>query len=113
MDFNEYQAEALKTAVYQNILTHTTLNLRIMYTALGLNGEAGEVAELIKKMVRDETALEDNRGKIAQELGDVLWYIANLGNEIGVSLETIALANLHKLDKRKQTGTLKGEREDD
>ena len=113
MEFNEYEEKALQTAVYHLATKDESPITGIMYTALGLNGEAGEVAELIKKMVRDGTALEDSRGKIAQELGDVLWYITNLGLEIGVSLETIAKANLHKLNKRKKAGTLTGERKDD
>ena len=105
MDLNEYQRKALETAIYPSdplVLTG------LVYTALGLNGEAGEVAEIIKKMIRDNTSLKDNQSRIAQELGDVLWYIANLGEEIGVSLETIAKANLIKLKDRKKRDALKG-----
>lgn len=106
MEFNQYQEAAKETAIYPK-------DVAILYTALGLNGEAGEVAEIIKKMLRDETPLEELRGKIARELGDVLWYISALAGEIGVSMETVAKANIAKLLKRQENETLTGEREDD
>ncbi len=106
MEFNQYQEAANETALYPK-------DIALLYTALGLNGEAGEVAEIIKKMVRSETPLEEVRGKIARELGDVLWYISALAGEIGLTMETIAKANLAKLKNREENETLTGEREDD
>ena len=81
----------------------------IAYTALGLTGEAGEVAEKVKKMIRDSKSLEDAKPGIMAELGDVLWYIAALAKEIDADLSTIATLNLRKLRERKKKGTLRGE----
>jgi NTP pyrophosphatase (non-canonical NTP hydrolase) len=102
MDMNDYQAQARTTAIYPE-------DLGLIYTALGLTGESGEVAEKVKKMVRDGTELNIvKKGEIALELGDVLWYIANLAHEIGVSLETIAKTNIKKINNRAKNDTIKG-----
>lgn len=102
MDMNDYQAQARTTAIYPE-------DLGLIYTALGLTGESGEVAEKVKKMVRDGTELNIvKKGEIALELGDVLWYIANLAHEIGVSLETIAKTNIKKINNRAENDTIKG-----
>jgi NTP pyrophosphatase (non-canonical NTP hydrolase) len=83
----------------------------MVYPALGLNGEAGEVAEKVKKLFRDRDAVITNefRESIKKELGDVLWYIANLAAEVNLSLEEIAVGNLEKLAGRVQRGTLHGD----
>lgn len=80
------------------------------YPALGLVGEAGEVAEKIKKIIRDQDGeLTDmNREEIAKELGDVLWYIAILSDEMGVTLDKVAEMNIYKLTSRKKRGVLSG-----
>ena len=102
MDMNDYQAQARITAIYPE-------DLDLIYTALGLTGESGEVAEKVKKMIRDGTELNIvKKGEIALELGDVLWYIANLAHEIGVSLETIAKTNIKKINNRAENDTIKG-----
>jgi NTP pyrophosphatase (non-canonical NTP hydrolase) len=102
MDMNDYQAQARTTAIYPE-------DLGLIYTALGLTGESGEVAEKVKKMIRDGTELNIvKKGEIALELGDVLWYIANLAHEIGVSLETIAKTNIKKINNRAENDTIKG-----
>lgn len=103
MTLNEYQEKALETAVYPK-------QFKIIYPALGLNGEAGEVADKVKKVIRDnQEEFDDNRKKeIAKELGDVLWYIATLANDIGYSLEDIAEMNYEKLSSRKERGMLGG-----
>ena len=102
MDMNDYQAQARITAIYPE-------DLGLIYTALGLTGESGEVAEKVKKMIRDGTELNIvKKGEIALELGDVLWYIANLAHEIGVSLETIAKTNIKKINNRAENDTIKG-----
>lgn len=103
MYFEEYQEEARKTAIYSN--EHT-----IIYPTLGLAGEAGEVAEKVKKVLRDKDrafGLEEQNA-IAKELGDVLWYVANLAADLGLSLETIAEMNLAKLKSRQTQGLLQG-----
>ena len=101
MNIDDYQEVALSTAIYPNEdITG------IIYTALGLTGEAGEVAEKIKKHLRDGGDLPYDA--IAKELGDVLWYVANLAHEIGFSLSEIAQMNLDKLLSRKERGVIGG-----
>jgi len=106
MDFNEYQCEAGKTAVYPE----RGSTKGILYTALGIAGEAGEVAENVKKMIRDDNGelSHERREAIRKELGDVLWYIANLSEEINYDLNTIANLNIEKLRDRQDRGVLHG-----
>ena len=103
MDFNKYQETAVETAIYPD--TH-----RILYPALGMAGEAGEVANKVKKIIRDGTdnLPEDWKDQLASEIGDVLWYCAALSNDIGIPLALIAAQNRDKLLARKQKGTLQG-----
>lgn len=103
MTLNEYQKKALETAVYPQ-------EFKIIYPALGLTGEAGEVADKVKKVIRDNNGtFDDGRKKeIAKELGDVLWYIATLSNDIGYSLDEIAQMNYEKLSSRKERGMISG-----
>mgnify|MGYP000037929382 CR=1 FL=1 len=98
MDFTKYQQTAVETAIYPD--TH-----RILYPALGMAGEAGEVAEKVKKQVRDGTF---NRHEVAKELGDVLWYLSNLANDIGYNLDEIADINIEKLTSRQDRNKIKG-----
>lgn len=98
MSMNEYQRMASKTAIYNS--THS-----ILYPALGLAGEAGEVANKVKKMIRDGNF--DRQG-IAAEIGDVLWYVAALSRDLNIDLHDIAMQNLEKLYSRKARGTLGG-----
>jgi NTP pyrophosphatase (non-canonical NTP hydrolase) len=98
MDFNEYQKKAVGFAVYP--ATH-----KVLYPALGLCGETGEVAEKVKKQVRDGVF---NRHEVAKELGDVLWYLTNLANDIGYNLDEIAGMNVDKLQSRKDRDVIKG-----
>ena len=104
MDFNQYQAEAKKTAVYPDI------GRNYIYPTLGLANEAGEVGGKVKKVIRDRGGIMDEvaREDIAKELGDVLWYIAQLATELGVSLEDIANHNLAKLQSRQERDQLHG-----
>lgn len=80
------------------------------YPALGLAGEAGEVAEHAKKAIRDDAGVvtEERRRAMAKELGDVLWYVSQLASELGLELEEIARANLEKLLSRQRRGVLSG-----
>jgi len=109
MNFLDYQREAIKTAQF------TTGSLRALsYTTLGLTGEAGEVAERIKKILREENRdldeiIAERRDDIVKEMGDVLWYLTALGREIGVTLEEVADANLKKLKSRYDRGVIYGE----
>ena len=83
---------------------------RIIYPALSLTGEAGEVADKVKKVIRDNGTMFDDARKeeLAKELGDVLWYVATLSNDIGYPLEEIARMNNEKLSSRKERGVLGG-----
>jgi len=104
MTFQEYQEESRKTAIYPN------KDNNFIYPTLGLAGEAGEVAEKIKKVLRDGNGIvsDEKREEITKELGDVLWYVANLAKELKVSLEDVAQKNLEKLQSRQQRGELHG-----
>lgn len=102
MNFYEYQLNALKTAVYPK-------KYAISYPALGLAEEAGEVCGKIGKMMRDGIPMQDQKKAIAAEMGDVLWMLAALAHDCGLSLQTIAEMNAEKLKKRQEKGTLHGE----
>jgi NTP pyrophosphatase (non-canonical NTP hydrolase) len=101
---NEYQTGALKTAIYPN------MGSNFIYPALGLVGEAGEVAEKVKKIIRDGdgTLTDPDREKIAKELSDVCWYVAVLAYELDYNLEEILKMNLDKLRSRQERGVLGG-----
>jgi len=76
----------------------------VVFLSLALNGETGEVAEKAKRVVRGDGELED----IANEIGDVLWYLARIADELGVDMVDIMAENMDKLETRKATGTIKG-----
>lgn len=105
MTFDEYQRQSRKTAQYPDA------GKNFVYPTLGLAGESGEVAEKIKKVLRDKRGVvdEETAQLIAQELGDVLWYIAQLATELGLSLDEIARHNLDKLASRLRRGVISGE----
>jgi NTP pyrophosphatase (non-canonical NTP hydrolase) len=109
-DFKSYQLKATATAVYPG--QHGLIGK--LYCALGLANEAGEVAGKIKKVIRDDnSSFSDQRiDEISHELGDVLWYLAQLATELGVSLEWIAAENLAKLAGRAARGTIGGSGDD-
>src|SRR3954454_2982075 len=104
MRLSDYQERSRATAVYPNA------GENLLYPTLGLCGEAGEVAEKIKKMLRDDAGqfTEEHRVAMAKELGDVLWYVAQLATEAGLDLDDVAGANLEKLLSRQQRGVLQG-----
>lgn len=104
MHLAEYQEQSRQTAVYPDAGANLT------YPALGLCGEAGEVAEKIKKAIRDDggTLTEARRDALAAELGDVLWYLAQLSTEAGLDLDELAQANLAKLLSRQERNVLQG-----
>ena len=100
-NLNNYQAQAKDTAIYPE-------EAKIVYTALGLAGEAGEVADKVKKIIRDAKSDLFYKSDIAKELGDVLWYVAILARDLGYSLEEVAQMNLDKLEDRKNRDMLQG-----
>jgi len=81
-----------------------------VYPTLGLSGETGEIAEKVKKIIRDDQGVitDEKRDQIAKEAGDVLWYLSQLATEIDYSLEDIAQMNLDKLASRAARGVLSG-----
>jgi NTP pyrophosphatase (non-canonical NTP hydrolase) len=135
---NGYQKEAKETAIFWDSIRQMTKPLHeaarcylnrpdmsnsavavenfmaLSYVSLGLSNEAGEFAGKVKKMLRGDDIKSsllfdcEQREKLAHELGDVLWYLANCADTIGFSLEMIAQMNLAKLRDRKERGVLKG-----
>ena len=107
MNFFEYKKRAEKTAIYPGKGEFKGL----MYVSLGLAGEAGEYAEKMKKFIRDDNCIitKERRDLIVKELGDVLWYVANVANELHLDMEEIAINNLEKLNKRKEENKLHGD----
>ena len=103
MTINEYQEGALRTAIYPE-------SRRIIYPTLGLTGEAGEVADKVKKVIRDnnDEFSDERKQQIALELGDVMWYAATLAHDLGYSLDEICQMNLDKLASRMQRNKLHG-----
>jgi NTP pyrophosphatase (non-canonical NTP hydrolase) len=96
MKFEEYQSAAGRTALYPRRLSN------LEYPTLGLTGEAGEVANIVKKIQRDfgGEITDEIRQKLKDELGDVLWYISACADELGLTIEEIAQFNVEKLAKR-------------
>ena len=103
MEIKKYQGIIKETAVYPK-------EIGVLYCALGLCGEAGEVAEKIKKVYRDNEGVitEETTKNIKKELGDCLWYITALANELGLTLDQVMETNYNKLIERRLTGTLHG-----
>ena len=102
-DLDMYQQVAKQTAIYPR-------EQAIIYPTLGLTGEAGEVANKVKKIIRDD-GYKNNESlvqEISAEIGDCLWYISVLADDIGCKLSDIANANLEKLANRKEKGTIHG-----
>ena len=102
--FDLYQDAAESTAIYPD------KGDNLYYPALGLAGEAGEVCEKIKKIMRDQKGFitQENEDELVKELGDVLWYVANIASEINRNMSEIAEVNLQKLEDRKNRGKLQG-----
>lgn len=108
MELDAYQRGALRTASPRDRKNE------LLHLVLGLVGESGEVAEKFKKWIRDLDSDESrlDRAAIARELGDVLWYVAVLGDHLDLSLDDIATANLAKLADRRDRGVLAGDGDD-
>lgn len=105
MNFNNYQTLSRRTALYKD------KGRNFVYPTLGLAGETGEVAEKVKKILRDKDGVVDEATKdsLKKELGDVLWYLAQLATEFSLSLDDIADANLKKLSSRMERGKIGGD----
>lgn len=112
MNFDEYDKQAGVTAVYPESGEGTPMSLS--YAALGLTGESGEVAEKVKKLIRDRGGVVDDdfRAAVSKELGDVLWYLSALAREVGTDLGTVAELNIAKLRSRAERSKIQGEGDD-
>ena len=125
--FSDYQAKTKETAIYRNKIfnyvwefekyyinekAHDNLKglLKLYYVILGLSGEASELCNKAKKIIRDDNGIitEEKKKELSAELGDLIWYCASLANELNIDLGQIAVDNIKKLADRKQKGTLNG-----
>lgn len=104
MDLDDYQKAARQTALYPE-------DRRVIYPTLGLASEAGEVAGKVKKVLRDRGGdfSDEQVAAIKDELGDVLWYVAVLAADLGLSLDRIAAGNIEKLRSRLERGKIGGD----
>ena len=93
------------------VLRHKKTRSSLTYCVLGLAGEAGELANHYKKVLRDDAGIlnHERRTAIIDELGDVLWYVAALSQELGIDLDTVATRNAGKLAERERRGTIQGD----
>lgn len=119
MDIVEYQEQARTTAIYEDATLRTTAQrtqnemvvlLNLVYTTGKLNGEAGELIELVCKAIRDDNGklTAERREALRAELGDVLWYVSQIATCLGIYLDDVANRNLIKLQDRKDRGVLHG-----
>jgi NTP pyrophosphatase (non-canonical NTP hydrolase) len=102
--FDDYQQAAARTAIYPE-------DARVTYPALGLAGEAGEVANKIKKIIRDDgmVVTEERRAQISKEIGGVMWYVAALCTDLELNLGDVCRENIAILNSRQERGTLQGD----
>jgi len=104
MTFDEYQKEAAKTAKYPDIGNN------YVYPTLGVVGEAGEIAEKVKKIIREDKGKisKTKKKEIKKEMGDVLWYLSKLADELKLSFNDIAETNVKKLNSRAERNVIHG-----
>ena len=105
-EFIAYQNFAKTTAIYKGS------GKNIFYPAMGLAGESGEICNHVKKIMRGDATLEDMKGTLIKELGDVLWYVAAMATELDIDLNKIVRLNVIKLKDRKKRGVVKGSGDD-
>jgi NTP pyrophosphatase (non-canonical NTP hydrolase) len=105
MDFDEYQKETRRHAIYPGVGNNFS------FPMIGLAGETGEVAEKIKKIIRDKDGIVDeiSRAEIKKELGDVLWYLSQIASEFDLSLNEIVKTNIEKIKSRKERDMVHGD----
>ncbi|HEX5743993.1 MAG TPA: nucleoside triphosphate pyrophosphohydrolase family protein [Candidatus Saccharimonadales bacterium] len=105
MNFNEYQERALTTVISEGNEFND-----LLHWVLGINGEAGEVAEKVKKIIRDKggRVSEADKKELGKEIGDVLWYLAVFAHHLDIKFDDIADDNLKKLADRHKRGRLQG-----
>lgn len=105
MTLNEYQRAALSTALRSGDEFKD-----LMHWALGISGESGEISEKLKKIIRDKNSIlsDDDKTELLKEVGDVLWYLAVLVDQLGYDFDKVATDNVTKLRSRQQRGKLTG-----
>lgn len=105
MTLDEYQKEALVTAVFTKDEFKD-----LAHWVFGITGEAGEIAEKFKKIVRDKDGIVDDADKeeIAKELGDVMWYLAVLSEHLGIKFDEVGVRNIAKLRSRQKRNKIQG-----
>jgi len=103
MNLHDYTKATNETAIYPE--AGTGARIELYYLALGLTSEAGEVAGKVKKLIRDDTYDQE---ALAQELGDIFWYLVRLCTAIGITPEEVLQKNIDKLMNRKRKGTIRG-----
>ncbi len=110
MKINDYQSQAMTTELMERADELIAHDPALVAKLLGLVGEAGEVAEKFKKLIRDKEGVisATDKGEIAKELGDVLWYVSALSHYLGFTMEEVAQMNLDKLSSRKKRGIQRG-----
>ncbi|MFV0556051.1 MAG: nucleoside triphosphate pyrophosphohydrolase family protein [Lactovum sp.] len=110
MELNDYQKEISRFDLFQREEEMIELNFAFLDKVLGLSGESGEVADKIKKIIRDkEGKISDkDRKELSKELGDVFWYLTTVADYLGLHLEEIAKENIQKLEKRQLEGKISG-----
>jgi len=110
---DQYQARTADQAIYPSA-GEAGSPMSLAYLGLGLTGESGEVADKIKKVIRDDAGIfsEEKRQAILLELGDALWYLTRLADEFGCPMQTVLEMNLEKIDSRRLRGTQGGSGDD-
>lgn len=105
MNFNDYQKQALTTVISEGNEFND-----LLHWVLGINGESGEIAEKVKKIIRDKggKVSEADKKELGREIGDVLWYLAVFAHHLGIEFDKVAADNLSKLADRRQRGRLQG-----
>jgi len=108
MNINDYQKEIGKFAQYPQSSAYYYPLGAINYTMIGLSNECGEALGKIKKVLRGDTSMAEQREALIDELGDVLWYLTRTATHLDISVEEIARRNYGKLTDRLERGTIKG-----
>ena len=108
MNIQDYSQKALTTLADNHAIGDISPTL--LGQLLGLIGESGEIAEKVKKLIRDKSGrlTDDDKKELAKEIGDVLWYVNSIGHELGYTLDEIAQMNLDKVLSRKDRGVIEG-----
>lgn len=123
LNLEEYARMTQKAAIYRDEVDDLVAEasdesiakmLKIFYATTGLAGEAGEIANKVKKILRDNRGVvsEDTRTKLLGELGDVAWYLVALTEELGFTIEEVLAFNYEQIRSRQARGTLTGDGDD-